>query len=200
MLCVLLPLAGHVLSQGHAPRWIIVAAVAVVAVPGAALLTRKRLTDTQLVAVLAASQIAYHAAYSLPGACAAVAGQDSSSGAFGGLSRLVEHDAVSGPPPGVVLAGHLVTLLLAARALGITERLMWQSKPLLAVVRRLLLFVWPRLNRAHGTGPQPALPESSSPLMSAVLVRLNEGRAPPRGGHRPFALLRPTPIGGPCLL
>lgn len=35
-MCVLLPLAGHAVSQGHTPRWIIVAAMAVVAVPGAA--------------------------------------------------------------------------------------------------------------------------------------------------------------------
>ncbi|MFF0131766.1 hypothetical protein ACFYTG_39665 [Streptomyces mirabilis] len=196
VLCVLLPLAGHVLSQGHTPRWIIVAAMAAVAVPGAAVLTRHRLTDTQLLGVLAVAQLAYHVAYSLPGACAAVTGQD---GAFGGSSWLVEHDAVSGPPPGVLLAGHLVTLLLAARLLGITERLLWQSKPLLTAVRRLLLFIWPLLSARHSTGPQMTFPESTSPLMSALLVRLHEGRGPPRDGQGPFALLRPTPIGAPCM-
>ncbi|NGO15508.1 hypothetical protein G5C60_50040 [Streptomyces sp. HC44] len=196
VLCVWLPLAGHVLSQGHTPRWIIVAAMAAVAVPGAAVLTRYRLTDTQLLGVLALAQLAYHAAYSLPGACAAVTGQDS---AFGGLSWLVEHEAVAGPPPGVLLAGHLVTLLLAARLLGITERLLWQSRPLLAAVGRLLLFLWPLLNGRHGTGPQAVFAESTSPLVSALLVRLHEGRAPPRHGHSPFALFRPTPIGAPCM-
>ncbi|KFF98256.1 hypothetical protein IQ62_25985 [Streptomyces scabiei] len=196
VLCVLLPLAGHVLSQGHAPRWVIVAAVAGVAVPGAAVLTRQRLTDTQLLGVLAAAQLAYHAAYSLPGACAAVTARGD---AFGGLPGLVEHGAVAGPPPGVLLAGHLVTLLLVARLLGIGERLLWQSRPLMAAVRRLLLFVWPLLGRAHGTGPQVTSCESTSAPRSALLVRLNEGRAPPR--HEPgfFAPLRPTPIGGPFL-
>ncbi|MCX5173939.1 hypothetical protein ACWEV9_32865 [Streptomyces albogriseolus] len=192
VLCVLLPLAGHVLSQCHAPRWIIVAATAAVALPGAAVLTRHRLTDTQLLGVLALAQFAYHVAYSLPGACAAVTGQDSS---VGGLGRLIEHDAAAGPPPGVLLAGHLVTLLLVARLLGVSERLLWQSRSLLLVVRRLLLFFWPLLGGRHSTGAQAAYPESTSPLMSALLVRLHEGRAPPRDGHGPFALLRPTPIG-----
>ncbi|MEU9191223.1 hypothetical protein AB0D14_43415 [Streptomyces sp. NPDC048484] len=196
VLCVLLPLAGHVLSQGHAPRWIIVATVAAVAVPGAAALTRHRLTDTQLLSVLAVAQFAYHVAYSLPGACAAVTGQ---GGAFGGSSWLVEHGAVAGPPPGVLLAGHLVTLLLAARLLGITERLLWQSRPLLAAMGRLLLFIWPLFNGRHGSGPRIAFTESAAPLMSALLVRLHEGRAPPRAGHSPFARFRPTPIGAPCM-
>ncbi|MET9103705.1 hypothetical protein [Streptomyces antibioticus] len=192
VLCVLLPLAGHVLAQCHAPRWIIVAATAAVAVPGAAVLTRHRLTDTQLLGVLALAQLAYHVAYSLPGACAAVAGQD---GSAGGLGRLIEHDAVAGPPPGVLLAGHLVTLLLVARLLGVSERLLWQSRSLVVVVRRLLLFLWPLLGGRHGSGPRAALPESTSPLMSAQLVRMHEGRAPPCHGHGPFVLLRPMPIG-----
>ncbi|MEU4484859.1 hypothetical protein [Streptomyces purpurascens] len=198
VLCVLLPLAGHVLAQCHAPRWIIVAGTAAVAVPGATALTRRRLTDTQVLAVLAAAQLACHAAYSLPGACAAVAEH---GGSGGGLSRLAEHDAVAGPSPGVVLAGHAVTLLLAARLLGLTERLLWQSGTLWAVVRRLLRFLWPLLGGRHGNGPQVAVRESAAPPVSALLVRLNEGRAPPRHGRGPFVppLLRPMPIGGPCL-
>ncbi|WP_329295855.1 hypothetical protein [Streptomyces pseudovenezuelae] len=197
VLCVLLPLAGHVLAQCHAPQWIVVAGMAAVAVPGAAMLTRRRLTDTQLLAVLATAQLAYHAAYSLPGACAAVAEQNGS--AADGLSRLVEHDAVAGPPPGVLLAGHLVMLLLAARLLSLSERLLWQSRSLLTVVRRLLVFLWPQLGRGHGTGPWTAMPESTAPLMSALLVRLNAGRAPPRPGNSPLPRLRPALVGGPCL-
>ncbi|MFJ3658720.1 hypothetical protein ACIPPR_36135 [Streptomyces nigra] len=192
VLCVLLPLAGHVLAQCHAPRWIIVAATSAVALPGAAVLTRRRLTDTQLLGVLALAQFAYHVAYSLPGACATVTGQDSSAR---GLGRLIEHDAAAGPPTGVLLAGHLVTLLLVARLLGVSEQLLWTSRSGLLVVRRLLLFLWPLLGSRHGDGPRTAVPESSSPLMSALLVRLHEGRAPPRHGHSPFVLLRPTPIG-----
>ncbi|MDX3521985.1 hypothetical protein [Streptomyces scabiei] len=197
VLCVLLPLAGHVLEQCHAPRWIIVAGMAVVAVPGAAVLTRRRLTDTQVLSALGVAQLAYHAAYSLPGACAAVT-QD---GSVGGLARLVGHDAVAGPPPGVVLAGHLVTLALAARLLGITEQLLWLSRPLLTAVRQLLLFLWPLSAGRHGAGPRTTLPGSTAPLLSALLVRLHAGRAPPRRGRGPFALSlsRPIPIGGPCL-
>ncbi|WTW04998.1 hypothetical protein OG235_37025 [Streptomyces sp. NBC_00024] len=199
VLCVLLPLAGHALARCHAPRWIIVAAVAVVAVPGAAVLTRRRLTDTQVIGALAASQIAYHVAYSLPGACQAVTGREAVPG---GLPALVEHGGEAGPPAGVLIAGHFVTLVIAARLLGITERLLWQSRPLLTAVRRLLLFVWPLLGRVHGTGPRAAVRESNAPLRSAVLARLPEGRAPPRPGRAStasFALLRPMPIGGPCL-
>ncbi|WP_328353928.1 hypothetical protein OG800_12035 [Streptomyces sp. NBC_00445] len=199
VLCVLLPLAGHALSQCHAPRWTIVAAVAAVAAPGAAVLTRRRLTDSQVVGVLAAAQIAYHVAYALPGACQAVTGRGAVPG---GLAGVVEHGGDAGPPAGVLLAGHLVTLVIAARLLGVTEQLLWQSRPLLTAVRQLLLFVWPLLGRAHGAGPQVTLRESSAPLRSAVLARLHEGRAPPRHGRAsaaPFALFRPMPIGGPCL-
>ncbi|MEV8432397.1 hypothetical protein PGH47_04290 [Streptomyces sp. HUAS 31] len=196
VLCVLLPLAGHVLAQCHAPRWIITGGMAAVAVPGAVVLTRRRLTDKQVLAVLAVAQLAYHAAYSLPGACAAVTEQGASAY---GLSRLVEHDVVAGPPVGGPLAGHLVMLLLAARLLGLTERLLWHSRSLLTVVRRLLLSLLPLLRGGHATGPRTAMPQSTAPLMSALVARLNEGRAPPRAGQSPVALLRPTLIGGLCL-
>ncbi len=191
VVCVLLPLAGHVLAQCHAPRWIIVAGMAAVAVPGAAVLTRHKMSDTQLLAVLATAQVAYHAAYSLPGACAAIAADEPG----GGLSRLIEHDALTGPPAGVLIAGHLVTLLLAVRLLGLGERLLWQSRSLLAVVQRLLVFLWPLLRGRHGCGPRTVYPESSAPMVSALLVRLHEGRAPPQGERSACVVLRPMPIG-----
>ncbi|MFE9503348.1 hypothetical protein ACFYO6_12610 [Streptomyces anthocyanicus] len=169
--------------------------MAVVAVPGAAVLTRHKLSDTQLLAVLATAQVAYHAAYSLPGACAAVAADKPS----GGLSRLIEHDALTGPPAGVLMTGHLVTLLLAVRLLGLGERLLWQSRSLLPVVQRLLVFLWPLLRGGHGCGPQTVYPESSAPMVSALLVRLHDGRAPPQGERSAFVVLRPMPIGGPAL-
>ncbi|MFJ6987197.1 MULTISPECIES: hypothetical protein [unclassified Streptomyces] len=177
VLCVLLPLAGHVLARGHAPRWAVLAALAAVALPGAVALTRRRLTDTQLLAVLAVAQLAYHGAYSLPGACAAMA----EPGGPAGLSRLVEHDAAAGPPESVLLAGHLVTLLLVARLLGLTERLLWRSRSLLTAVRRLLVFLRPLLGRGHGdTGPRPPEPASAVPPRQAPAVRPDAGRAPPR--------------------
>ncbi|MEI5522929.1 hypothetical protein WB401_05755 [Streptomyces brasiliscabiei] len=196
VLCVLLPLAGHLLAQCHVPRWIIVAGMAAVAVPGAAVLTRRRLTDTQLLGVFTAAQLAYHAAYALPGACTAMAARE---GTGGGPAALLEHQAASGPPSGVLLAGHLVTLLLSARLLGLAERLLWQSRSLLTFVRRLLVFLWPLLSGRHEAGPQPAMPESGAPPRSALPARLHEGRAPPRLGHGPFVLLRPMPTGGPRL-
>lgn len=196
VLCVLLPAAGHVLARCHAPHWFIVAALAVVAVPGAVLLTRRRLTDVQVTAVLGVAQLAHHVVYALPGACSSVP----QGGCAGGLSPLVEHDVVVGAPAGVVSAGHLVMLVLAARLLGLSERLLWQSRSLLAVVRRLLLFLWPLLGAGHGTGPRAAMPECAARPRPAPLVRLHAGRSPPRGGHRPLLLLRPTPIGGPRLL
>ena len=195
VLCVLLPLAGHALNQCHAPRWVIAAAVAVVAVPGAVLLTRRRLTDAQVIGVLLAAQIASHLAYSLPGACQAMTGTGRQEAPLG-LSALVEHGADGGPPTGVLMAGHLVTVIIAARLLGVTERLLWQSKSLVAVVRRLLLFVWTVLGRVHGSGPQVAACVSTSPLRSVVLARRGEGRAPPSGQCAPFASFRPMLIGG----
>ncbi|ADI12870.1 hypothetical protein SBI_09752 [Streptomyces bingchenggensis BCW-1] len=60
------------------------------------------------------------------------------------------------------------------------------------------MFLWPLLRPFHGTGPRTAIPAGTAPLMSATLVRLHEGRAPPRHGHSPLALLRPTPTGGAC--
>ncbi|MGW2686531.1 hypothetical protein ACWC6I_25690 [Streptomyces sp. NPDC001414] len=198
VLCVLLPLAGHALARCHAPRLIIVAAMAAVAVPGAVVLTRRRLTDAQLLAVLAIAQLACHAAYAMPGAGAGASGAGT-GGSAASLSSLVEHDAAAGRPAGVLVAGHLVTLLLTARLLGLSERLLWQSTALVTVVRRLLLFLWPRLAAGRGTGPRVALPESAAPGWSALPVRLHEGRAPPRDGRSSLALLRPSPIGGPCL-
>ncbi|MEU3850371.1 hypothetical protein [Streptomyces sp. NPDC029554] len=161
VLCVLLPAACHVLERCHAPRWTVAATVAAVALPGCLFLTRRRLSDAQVLGVLLAAQAAAHAAYA-PGVC-----------------RAAGHVT---PPAGVLLAGHLIAAVLAARLLGLTERLLRQSRPLLTAVRRLLLFVWPLLGRAHGAGPRGTVRESASPLRQALLERLHEGRAPPRPG------------------
>ncbi|MGV4890280.1 hypothetical protein ACSR0Z_27425 [Streptomyces viridosporus] len=193
VLCVLLPLAGHTLSRCHAPRWAVAAAVAVVAVPGAVVLTRRRLTDAQVIGVLLTAQLASHLAYALPGACRAMTGRQ---GAASGVAAMVEHGAEAGPPAGVLLAGHLIAVVIAARLLGFTEQLLWRSRPLLAVVRRLLLFVWTVLGRVHGTGPRATARVSASPLRSVVLAGRGEGRAPPLRERVSFAPLRPMPIGG----
>ncbi|CAM5730981.1 hypothetical protein SMICM304S_11252 [Streptomyces microflavus] len=118
MLCVLLPMVGHVLALGHAPQWVIVAAVGLVALPGAVFLTRRRLTDGQLLGVLVAAQVAHHATYALPGMCRAAAGADATSV----LPSWVEHGATLQLPAGSLISGHVITLMVAARVLGVTEQ------------------------------------------------------------------------------
>ncbi|MCB5163896.1 hypothetical protein LG634_03465 [Streptomyces bambusae] len=196
-LCVLLPFAGHLLAQGHTPRWAVLSGMAAVAVPGAVLLTRARLSDTQVVAALVGAQLAYHAAYALPGACAAAAAAGT------GPAGLVEHASAAGVPPEVFLAGHLVMLVVAARLFGLTERLLWRGRPVLEALGALLLFVWPR--PAAGTGPQVDLRARESVALppSALVARSNEGRAPPRSGRAPWWAARllltgPAPGGGLC--
>ncbi|GGS40206.1 hypothetical protein IX27_19685 [Streptomyces sp. JS01] len=193
MLCVLLPMAGHVLTLGHAPQWVVVAMVGLVAVPGAVFLTRRRLTDGQLLVVLVAAQVAHHATYALPGMCRAAAGVDGTSN----LPSWVEHGATLQLPAGSMISGHVITLLVAARVLGVTEQMLWRSRPLLDVVLRLLAFVWPLLV-VRGNGPQDELRATETPVKPAVLVRLRSGRAPPRAGGL-LVRSRLMPVGRPVV-
>ncbi|MFB8138878.1 hypothetical protein [Streptomyces parvus] len=193
VLCVLLPMAGHALTLGHAPQWVVVAMVGLVAVPGAVFLTRRKLTDGQLLGVLVAAQVAHHAAYALPGMCRAAAGADATSH----LSAWVEHGAALRLPEGVVLSGHVVALVVAARVLGLTEQMLWRSRPLLDVVVRLLAFVRPLLV-VRGDGPRRRLRTAGTLLKSAVLVLLRSGRAPPRAGGL-LVRSRLVPVGRPVL-
>lgn len=196
VLCVLLPMAGQVLTQGHAPQWMIIAVLAVVTVPAALVLTKRKLTDTQLLVAFAAAELTYHLAYSLPGACAAMTGE---GGAFG-LPWLTEHSGPAGPPPAVLVGGHLVTLLLAARLLGVTEQVLWRSTPFVEAVHRILRFVWPLLRgTVAGSRPEPSLTESSAPLTSVFLVREQAGRAPPKPTRTPLVLPRLLPAAGSCM-
>lgn len=195
-LCVLLPLAGHLLAQGHMPRWALLLGMAAVAVPGAVLLTRHKLSDTQLMAALAGAQLAYHAAYALPGACAAVSGSREPL-------ALVEHASAAGVPPEVFFAGHLVMLVLAANLFGLTERLLWRGKPVVEALRALLMFVWPLL--PAGNGPKAALRDLQPGAIppSALVVRLHAGRAPPPSGrtvfrHAPLSMTGLSSGGGFC--
>ncbi|MFF3015584.1 hypothetical protein [Streptomyces sp. NPDC057939] len=187
-LCVLLPWAGHLLAQGHLPRWALLLGMAAIAVPGAVLLTRHKLSDTQLMAALTGAQLAYHAAYSLPGACAAVAGSR-------GPLAVIEHASAAGVPPEAFFAGHLVMLVLTARLFGLTERLLWHGEPVLDALRALLMFVWPLL--PAGIGPKAALRDLEPGAMppSAIVVRLRAGRAPPRAG-RAVSWRAPLPTTG----
>ncbi|MFH8727645.1 hypothetical protein [Streptomyces termitum] len=188
-LCVLLPLVGHAVAQGHTPQWAVTLVTAAVAGPGAVLLTRRRLTDAQLLAALASSQLVFHAAYALPGACAAAAGP---SWPFG-------HAVAAGPPTGVLVAGHLVSVVLAARLLGVTGRARWQGLPVLDAVRRVLLFPWPLPRAVPGAGPEPGAPAGADAPRPAPFVPPRKGRGPPRRllPLSPLSPARPVPSGGP---
>lgn len=186
VLCVSLPLGAHLLERCQAPMWAVVAAVAVIAVPAAVVLTRRRLSDNQVVGVLAVSQLAYHLAYALPGVCRAV-GAD-------GVPLWTEHAASTHVPSGALLSGQLVALLVAARALGLTELLLGPGRPLLAAVGRLLDFVRPPAGEPRVHGPRRGHRRRTRRLRSAVLARLRSGRAPPLGPP----LVRPMPAGGLC--
>ncbi|MDT0490925.1 hypothetical protein RM717_10440 [Streptomyces griseus] len=190
VLCVSLPLAGHLLARCRAPVWGLLAAVAGVAVPAAVVLTRRRLSDTQVVGVLAASQLAYHLAYALPGVCRAVSA--------GGVPLWTGHAAGTHVPSGVLLSGQLVALLVAARALGLTELLLGRGRPLLAAVGRLLTLVRPPASGLRVPWPHSGHRGRTRRPKSAVLARLRSGRAPPPGGLTP-PLSRAIPVGGLCL-
>ncbi|MEV8363992.1 hypothetical protein [Streptomyces niveus] len=197
VLGVLLPLVCHALSQGHAPGWMLLATTACVGVPAAVCLSGSRLSDSQVLAALAAAQLAYHVAYSLPGACAAVTDPT-------GLGGVFDTVPAEGPPPEVLVGGQLVALLIAARLLGVTERLVWHSKPALAALRLLLRFVWPFRRPAHDPRPDTRAREGSRPPASTVMARLYAGRAPPRRRPGPpvpglYSLTGPMPAGGPRL-
>ncbi|AQU66092.1 hypothetical protein [Streptomyces niveus] len=194
-LCVLLPLLCHALSQGHAPGWMLLATMACLGLPAAVCLTGSRLSDSQVLAALAAAQLAYHVAYSLPGACAVITDP-------AGLRGLFEHGPAEGPPPEVLVGGQLLALLIAARLLGVTERLVWHGKPVLAALRRLLRFVLPSRHTAHGPRPDSRSRDSFGPTAATVMAGPQAGRAPPRrrsGFFVPglYSLTGPMPAGGP---
>ncbi|MYS10966.1 hypothetical protein GTW71_32065, partial [Streptomyces sp. SID6041] len=122
--CVVLPAAGHLLVQGHVPRWAVLSVLLGGAGMAALVLPRRRLSDTQLLAALAGAQSAYQAAYAVPGACAAMGAPD-------GLPASLGHATSAGVPPEAFAVGHAVTLVLAVRLLGVVERFRWQTPPVL---------------------------------------------------------------------
>ncbi|MFE2185500.1 hypothetical protein [Streptomyces sp. NPDC059455] len=189
VLSALLPVVGHVLTQEHAPRWVIIGTVGAATVFGALGLTRQRLTDSQLLGALAGAQLAYHLAYSVPGVCGGAAGQGDRAAE---LSELGEHAVVSAPSSGMWLAGHLITILLAARLLGVTERLLWQSEPLRTAALTLLWTVWPLTRAEERPAPDRRSRDVTPRLKSALVDRLNAGRAPPPGQSSRFGFPLPS--------
>ncbi|MFF2775450.1 hypothetical protein ACFVU3_11120 [Streptomyces sp. NPDC058052] len=178
-LCVLLPMAGHLLTQGHLPPWALFAALLGGPVAGACVLSRRRLSDPQLLAALAAAQLAYQLAYAVPGVCAL-------AGLPGGPDTAAGHATAVGAPPEAFLAGHLITLFLAVRLLGVAERLRWHTEPVLAGVAAVLSFLWPPLI-VRGSGPAPVRRPADVRLPHSALVpQPVTGRAPPRGRRGPL--------------
>ncbi|MFK0011686.1 hypothetical protein [Streptomyces sp. NPDC091027] len=162
-LCVLLPLGGHALLREHTPGTAALVALAVVALPVCRALARRRLTDTQALAAFLAAQTVYHVCYVLPGACTAFTGA-----------------APQGHSP-VLLGGHAVTLLLAARLVGAPQSLLWHGRPLAEHARRLLGALLPLLTAATagGHGPEAVPATGASPLPPSAPVPPRPGRAPP---------------------
>lgn len=191
VLCVLLPVGGHALLQGHTPRLLVLVLVAVLALSLCLVLTRRRLTDTQLLAAFAAAQAAYHVCYVLPGACAALTDPPRD----GHLSGLAEH-AAAGPGPSVLLGGHAVTLLLAARLLGTTESLLVHARPLAESTQLILCALLPLLAVVPtAQGPLRRPGTAVAPLRPAALAYPRPGRAPPTTAYLPNPF-RPSAVTG----
>ncbi|MER7760317.1 hypothetical protein [Streptomyces sp. NPDC097619] len=173
--CVLLPLVGHLpagATGAHFPLPIVVVGTALL--PGL-VLTRRRLSDAQVLAALAAAQTAHVACYVLPGACEALAGPGP-----GPRPPLLEQLTAAGPGPLALSGGHAVTLLLAVRLLGATQALPREVRPLAAAARGLWYALLPLFAPAPApTGPAGPRAHGAMVFRPAVLVRLRPGRAPP---------------------
>ncbi|MFD7576085.1 hypothetical protein ACFV6U_37130, partial [Streptomyces sp. NPDC059810] len=119
---MLLPLAGHLLVQGHLPRWMVLSVPLCGAGLAAVVLSRRRLSDTQLLTALVAAQVAYQAAYAVPGVCAVVGVPD-------GFATSLGHGTPAGVPPEAVRAGDAITLVRAARQRRVFDRVPWPTPP-----------------------------------------------------------------------
>ncbi|MER5967711.1 hypothetical protein [Streptomyces sp. NPDC002057] len=195
VLCVLLPLGGHTVLPGHTPRPLVLALVGVVALPLCLVLTRRRLSDAQVLAAFVGAQVAYHLCYVVPGACAAL----TDAGGDGHLPALVEHTA-PGTGSSVLSGGHAITVLLAARLLGATESLIAHGRPLAESTRRILRALLPLLTVVPAARAPRRRPSTDvAPLLPASLVRPHPGRAPPALVPLPPRPFRPSAVTGLCL-
>ncbi|MGW6396176.1 hypothetical protein ACWFR1_38045 [Streptomyces sp. NPDC055103] len=190
-LCVVLPLAGHALFPGHTPRLAALALMAAVALPLCVVLTRRRLTDPQLLTAFAGAQLAHHVCYVVPGACTALA---ETSGP-GRLSAVVEH-ASAGPGPSELWGGHAIALLLAARLLGVAESVVWHGRPVAESAGRILHAPVLLLALPAAYDPRRRLSADVPPLRPASLVRPHPGRAPPASAQLPLRPFRPSAVTG----
>ncbi|MFJ2669459.1 hypothetical protein [Streptomyces sp. NPDC087525] len=167
-LCVLLPLLGQSVFGGHAPTGIAVCAAVASLGMAVGVLGRRTLSPQQSLAALAGAQLAFHAAYTLPGACAAAGSRTA--------ALWLEHTTGSAHPVGEVLVAHVVVVVLAGRLLGVAEALRQPLRFLIDAARERAALLRVR------TGPWCPL----LPLVRADGPRITPTgfRAPPRRGVR----------------
>lgn len=144
--CVLLPWAGQLEFAARLPSGIGLPAFALVASAGAVVVSRKAVTQRQALGALVGSQIAFHAAYTLPGACSPQHG-------------LLHEPGASGHLPGEAVIGHVVAVILAVRLLGVCEAALRPLRMLahaarmrLSLVLHAVPVVVPPLVRVAGDG------------------------------------------------
>ncbi|MEV8627862.1 hypothetical protein [Streptomyces sp. NPDC051079] len=192
-LCVLLPAGGHALLQGHTARPLVLTLVTALALSLNLALTRRRLADAQLLTAFVGAQVAYHLCYVLPEACPALT---AARGGAAHLTGLAEH-APAGPGPSLLLVGHAVTLLLAARLLGTTESLLLRARPVAESARRIVRALPPLLGAAPAVHHPVRHPTGdAAPLRPASLAHPRPGRAPPSGTPLPPNPFRPPAVTG----
>ncbi|WP_165956130.1 hypothetical protein [Streptomyces hainanensis] len=189
--CVLMPLLGEVTFGGHAPSGGALWWFTALACGAALLITRRTLGPRQAVAALAGAQVAFHAAYTLPGACAAAVSPEATA--------WFEHGGGGGYRAWEALAGHAVVVVIAGRLLGVPEALARPLVTLLDAARQRLA-----LPPAVAPGPVPELPalfasrRGWAPKGFRVPSRRAD-RAPPHAGSPSpslLLLLPSAPRGG----
>lgn len=160
--CTLIAVGGHVLGGGDAPP--AGALLAVAALGGAAfvVLANRQRTFGQIFAAAAASQLAFHGAFSL------------SSGAYG--HPLHESIASLADPP--MLTGHLLAAAAAAALVAYGERAVWAIHELGRLIRV------PELAVVRPTAPpnlRPATSRHHESTRGLLFARTRPRRGPPCG-------------------
>ncbi|MBL1111399.1 hypothetical protein JK364_03080 [Streptomyces sp. 110] len=187
---VLLPLLGQAILAGRLPAGAAVVCCVSAAFLGSLLCARRSLAPQQVLAGLGGAQVALHLGYTLPGVCAA-------AGSRAGAGWL-EYTAASGHPSWEMPVGHAVTVVTAARLLGVMDAVLRPLRTLATAARQRLALRLP--------GPMAAvrrlpLVPAGDPGRTAVAFR-----APPRRGERAPpsrrviprvpSPIRPVPGGG----
>ncbi|QXE38467.1 hypothetical protein KQY30_33775 [Streptomyces sp. GMY02] len=189
-LCVLLPLLGQRAFTGHLPSGIALWGFIAFTGAAAAFFARRPLSHQQALAALAGAQLAFHAAYTLPGACAAAGSRTA--------ALWLEHTTGSNHPGWEMPAAHAVVVVLAVRLLGVADALRQPLCYLIitvreraALVRVRNMQVCPALPLIPVDGPRAAPTGFRAPPRRPV-------RAPPRRRQQPRTLLpiRLVPGGG----